>query len=157
MTLKKTLLILLAILIIPTTAFCLDEMKEFKSTPIIWYNWQNISMTQAINAISLTSKPIPIHNDTGYFSVEGYLEGGGTIDVEYRASNRGQDYVRPENVGNFLSDFNGSGHASPGGSASDGRFIKSLAPIPCAFIVFYISETTFNTGISPTRWVLGHQ
>ena len=161
----KILTVMIAVLLMPFTAFCLDEMKEFTTTPITFYRpgyfdtggVHTVSVTAIATAVSCTSQVIIKKEDVGYYSLQGRLEGAGQVSVEYHASNDGIIFKRPEGVTAFITAFKGSGNTSPSGPDADGYFIKSFTVIPCMAIQIWITETGFSQGVSPTKWVLGHQ
>jgi hypothetical protein len=96
---------------------------------------------------SATSDIIEVKESVGYFAVQMFVRGAGTIKIEYLISLDGVNFLEPSAAADIAS-----GQTTASGPGTDGRDIFTFSPILAPYMKIKVTETG---GVS-TVWVTLH-
>ena len=81
----------------------------------------------------------------GYFSLQYYVTGDGTVKFEYQLSNDGVNFVEPSSASDIASSI-----TKTSGPGSDGRDLVSFSPPPAAYMKIVATETGGANSVTVT-------
>lgn len=98
---------------------------------------------------SYTSKPIILGQIEGFFSIQTHISGDGTVQIDYEASNDGENFMVPEGASAIDSEL-----TKTSGPGANGKSIIDFGPIPCKGIRIKITETGTSDSVTVSAYLV---
>ena len=155
----KKLMIAMMLVFCSTAAWAESEIEQTYAVSLTFYSGG--AKVYAVSAgSSITSQPITINKEVGYFAVQARVQGGGTAKFEVETSPFGNGTFREvckTNACTAMQDPFLTGILSSTGDAGDGIVNSAVIAVPPGHAVkIKITETSGTASITPTGWFMKH-